>query len=409
MRVGADAVDGRRVNRLMVALFAAMIMGGFFRSSLSVLSKFIIEYFGLSRSQFGLILTCYTLALALGAPLLGVVTDRIGGWRLLVGRSVGVAVGYLGVAFAPSFGSVFVAIAFTGLLLAGGNPGTNQLIARDVAPGRRGTVMGVKQSGGQLGVLVAGLVLPSLALATSWRVSFGVGAAVPLVGLVLLLLLVSPDGPGPGGGRPVATSSHESGAVRRLVLIAVAMGAGVQVVFGFLPLYAQEAVHMSPAAAGGLASLMSVFGIGARIGWGRRSERNRHFSETLLVLALLSMAATIMIAAGQYVGSWLLWPAAACAGASLEAWNAVGNLAVVTSVDLQDSGRASGVLMFGFLAGGSTSPFVFGLVVDHFGNYTWGWGLALATLSVASYASWRWRRLALRGIRREGEGSRVGR
>jgi nitrate/nitrite transporter NarK len=285
-----------------------------------------------------------------------------------------------------------VVVSITALSLGGGNPGTNKLIAHHVATGGRGTVVGVKQSGGQLGVLVAGLMLPAIAVAASWRVSLVAGIVIPIVGLALLLTVVPPDRAGGGkAGVRSREAPFDSGVLWQIGSIGFAMGAGVSAVFGFLPLYAQEEVGMSSAAAGAVVALMAFVGVGARILWGRRSERVGHFSEPFAMLAVLSIGATAAIAAASTIGPAILWIGAAVAGASLEAWNSVGNMAVVTLIDLQHAGKASGLMMLGFLLGGALSPYAFGILVDSSG-YGAAWTLVGVCFSAALIVALRWRR-----------------
>jgi predicted MFS family arabinose efflux permease len=369
-----------------------MMTGGFIRAALPVLSTSIIDEFDLSRSEFGLLLTLFMVALTVGASLMGRVADVVGGRRLLAFRFTIAAAGLFGVMAAPTYLAIAVAVVLTAMALAGGNPGTNKLIATHVVPGRRGTVMGVKQSGAQLGVLVAGTLLPVLAIATSWRTSLLSGVAIAAAGLTVLMAVVPPDA-APRSGEPgtIGWSTYRNVA-GRVALIGLAMGAGVAAVFGFLPLYAQEAAGMSSTSAGALVSVMAAVGVLARIAWGRQSERSRHFGTPFVALALLSIAATAAIAAGEYAGSWLLWLGAAGAGASLEAWNAVGNMAVVALVEMDHTGRASGIVMTGFLAGGAVSPYLFGLAVDATSEYTPAWAMVAALFAVAAALSLRWRR-----------------
>lgn len=389
--LGITAI-AKRNARILGGLSVAMLAGGVVRSTLPVLSKFVVEDLELSRSDFGLLLAGFTLARGVGAPVLGRVTDRIGGRNLLVVRYAGMFAGLAATAIAPGFISMLVALALTGFVTAGANPGTNRLIGYFVAPGQRGSVLGMKQAFGQVGVLLGGAILPSLALAAGWRWSIAGTLIVPILGTIILLWLVRADPPGHTSVRTEPWWSAGSTAVRQLAFAGLAMGAGVSVLFGFLPLYAQEAVGMSPASAGGLAALMAGTGFIGRIAWGLRSDRAEHVSGVLFLLSMLGIGAVALIASGAGVAGWTVWIGAALAGSSLEAWNTVANVAVVLTVSLEDSGRATGVMMTGWIAGAVVSPFVFGAIVDSTGGYTWAWVLVAALFGVSALISWRWRR-----------------
>ena len=70
-----------------------------------------------------------------------------------------------------------------------------------------------------------------------------------------------------------------------------------------------------------------------------------------------------------------------CVG--IGAWNAVAMLAVITTMPKGSAGRASGIVMLGFLGGLSAGSPVAGLIVDRWGTYQPVWFGALL-LSIAS-------------------------
>ncbi len=80
----------------------------------------------------------------------------------------------------------------------------------------------------------------------------------------------------------------------------------------------------------------------------------------------------------------LIWPAAVATGAGINAWNAVGMLAVVSVAPEEAAGRASGVVQFGFLMGLALGAPIFGAVVDATGSYLPGWLGVAVTCLIAS-------------------------
>ena len=65
------------------------------------------------------------------------------------------------------------------------------------------------------------------------------------------------------------------------------------------------------------------------------------------------------------------------------AWNAVANLAVIMNVPSRDAGRASGVIILGFLMGLTIAGPATGAIVDVAGRYEVVWWLSVA-LAAAS-------------------------
>lgn len=81
-----------------------------------------------------------------------------------------------------------------GLALAVGNPVTNKLVALHVLPAARGLVMGIKQSGVQIGAFLAGMLLPALAGVLGWRWALGAAALAAGVSGAAALMAVPPAG-----------------------------------------------------------------------------------------------------------------------------------------------------------------------------------------------------------------------
>ena len=94
------------------------------------------------------------------------------------------------------------------------------------------------------------------------------------------------------------------------------------------------------------------------------------------------MAAGLFFAAVD-VAVWLLWPAVIVIALGSSSWNSVGMLAVMAEAGIAATGRASGVVLFGFLTGLGLGPPVFGAIVDSSGSYDLMWLLSAIT-AVAS-------------------------
>jgi predicted MFS family arabinose efflux permease len=371
-------------------LAAAMAAGTVIVQVIGVLAPFLIADLGLSRSQLGLLVAASAGMGAVASLPAGRVTDALGGRRVLAGTFGVAAVGLAVLSLARSFPWAIGATLLAGLANAACNPSTNKLLAVHLSLGQRGLITGVKQSGVQVGYFLAGALLPTGALVLGWRPAVGLVAAVVAVVMALTYRLIPPDPPSPLPSDAEAGPYRYTPAIRWLAAYGFLMGAGVAGVVSYLPLYAHEALGLSVTAAGGVAAFAGLVGVPARIIWSRQSERVGHFSSPLLLIALLSVVATLAIwgAGGRVL---LLWAGALAAGVSLLAWNAVGMLAVVAEAHTRHTGRASGLVLFGFLAGFMVSPVVFGLSVDLTGSYGPGWaGTALIFVVAAGVArAWR--------------------
>jgi len=338
----------------------------------SVLAAQLIADFEITRAQLGLLVTSTALVGALMSPVLGRVTDRIGGvpatkYVLLIGIAT---LGAL--ALSPTYGALVAAALATGIPNGWSNPATNTLIADNVPPGARGIVTGVKQSGVQIGTFLGGLLVPALAALWNWRVAVLSFLIIPLLGLAGMW------------GRHSESSERSAGqvadapipvGVRWIAVYGFLSGLATSAIFGFLPLFAEEDQLWSSQAAGSLVAVVGFMGIAARILWPRLAERSLGHGRTLRIVAALSAGTALLLAlaAVGVLDSWVLVPAALLLGAGAIAWNAVGMLAVMDLSPIGMVGKGTGTVLLGFLLGLAGGAPLMGFSVDTFGSYEQGW------------------------------------
>ena len=370
-------------------LVLAMAAGTFVAASLGVLATFIIDDFQITRAQLGLVIGAVTVLAAVFSLPAGRVADVIGGKRGLIAVFALSALAIVTLGVAPVYVVLFVGAILGAAGQSGANPATNRLIAEDLPPGEQGVVTGIKQSGVQMGISLGGFLLPSLALAVGWRGAYLLVATVPLAAVAVTWWLVPRDHP------TAATAGERSEAlppfVRWLALYGFLLGLAASVNF-LVPLYAEEELGLDPRLGGlavGVWALVAVFG---RIVWARFAEVRSAFSETLGILAALSILGSFLYLASQSGAAWLLWVGAIVGGASYGSWNAVGMLAVISGAGRAATGRASGIVVFGFLTGLGIGPPIFGAIIDRTGSYTPMWLVAIAASGLALGTVIAWRR-----------------
>ncbi|MBW3619813.1 MAG: MFS transporter [Actinobacteria bacterium] len=375
-------------------LAGAMAAGTLVAPALAVLASFVIGDVGLSRSQLGLVMAAYYGVAAVGSPSVGRLADRFGGRRLLVGTFLLSAAGFLVVAAAPGLLLLLAGAAIGGLGQAAANPSTNKLLSVHVAPGQRGLITGLKQSGVQAGVFVAGMALPTLALAFGWRAAMA-GVGLLFLAAAAVVRAVVPADPAAGPAEPRHRSDRGSlpPAVMWLAAYGGLMGAGAGAVTAYLPLYAEEGLGLSVTVAGAVAGVSGAVGFVSRITWSTVSERGATFSRPLGAIALLATVSAAGLMAAPAVGVWLLWVAAVVHATSGLAWNSVGMLAVMHVAGNRQAGRASGIVLLGFLAGFSIGPPLFGWSVDTTGSYAAGLAVVVLAFAAAGIVMLRWSRV----------------
>ncbi|HEX2369610.1 MAG TPA: MFS transporter [Acidimicrobiia bacterium] len=370
---------GRRFG--MVALLAlAMAAGTFILPAIGVLASSIRQDLGLELWQVGLLVTGSPMVGALLAPPLGRVTDRVGGKASMV-ATLGVGALTLALfAASPTFLILVGATLLTGVSQGWANPATNKVISRHYPPGGRGVVIGIKQSGVQFGSFLAGLALPAAALALGWRGALLVASTIPLLGTVLAAAFVPADPPSPSvpnrGQRPPLP-----GEVRFLAVYGFLLGLTVSATIAYTALFAEDVLGLAPATAGVVVALAGLVGILGRVVWGGVADARGRHTGILGLLGVVGATAGLLMVGAATISPLLIWPAAVATGAGINAWNAVGMLAVVSVVPEEAAGHASGVVQFGFLMGLALGAPIFGAVVDATGSYLPGWlGVAVICL-----------------------------
>jgi NNP family nitrate/nitrite transporter-like MFS transporter len=178
----------READAWWLAGLYSLTFGGFVGLA-SFLTTFFHEQYNLSRVSAGDFTTVVVVAGSLLRPVGGWLSDRIGGYRLLVGLLVAFGCSFAGVAAAPSVG-VASALLFVGMGLLGmGNGAVFQLVPQRFPTGI-GIVTGVVGAAGGLGGFFLPTVLGAVKDVTG-RYDAGLWAiaGVFFVGAIVLLEL----------------------------------------------------------------------------------------------------------------------------------------------------------------------------------------------------------------------------
>jgi MFS transporter, ACS family, hexuronate transporter len=351
-------------------------------SSLGILAPFIKEEFHLSSFQIGFLISALSIGSSLSQMPAGLLTDFTGVRRMLT-----LAIGSIGVllvlfSLAPSYEIALLIILIHGAATGIVGPATSKSVLDWFPSAGRATAMGVKQTGVNFGGIFAGLLLPALAIALSWRRGL---LAVGLVEAVLAFLIYrlakeSPlraDVP-PG---PLAWKKILHMAMRRDMLILGGISfcfMASQFCFStYLILFLTQEMHYSIVRAGQWFAISFLVGAAGRILWSLASDywlagrRKGVLGLIALILFLSSLAlGTISLVP---VVSPLLAVAMLAFGISGIGWNAIYLTLVGESVDMESTGLATGVgYFYGFL-GSLIAPPLFGLVVDTTDAYGYAW------------------------------------
>lgn len=393
--------DSRRnVAALVVFLGSAMALGPMFLFTVSVLAPFIVEEMGLTTTQIGLLPSAFFVAASVGAPSAGGVADRFGPRAAVLGLSALAVFSFLMLSTAHVLVLMLVGALAAGYAHAISNPVTNQLVAARVPAGSRGLAMGFKQAGVPSATVLAGIVLPGLALAWGWRNAALTGAVLAVLVAAATPLLVPAHVAEDTRGRERRRRPERGSPLWTLRLYAFLMGAASGLINTYIVLFATREVGFSVAGAGLAAAAMGAVGIGARILWAHLGDRGFRVPQLLVTIAGTAVITSALLALAPAIGPLAVWVGAAGGGISITSWNALVMLAVINSSTLEAVGVSSGYVLQGFFVGLLVSPVLFGLTVDATGGFLWVWvgqGL-LSAAALAAALSWM---LRVRAARRE--------
>ncbi|MPZ52293.1 MAG: MFS transporter [Acidimicrobiia bacterium] len=381
-RVRSDRrIPSGRALGLVSLLGAAMVTATYQQGALSVLSSFVIEEFTITRGELGIVFTAFSLTGAAVSPFVGGLVDT-GPRKVMLGLFGVGAIGLLIAAGAPSYPILLGGAILGGLGLGAGNPVTNRVIAQRISAARRGLVVGLKQAGPPLGLLVSGLLLPPLAALFGWRIALAVSAILPVLGLIATPYFIPSE-----SGRKRSTESTAQPGTRAVVIWLTVIGLAAAMALGaliaFLPLYAQEAVGQTAATGGILAAFLGLVGVVSRIAWGNVATRFNRPTTALIIITVASIVGVGAIALASAYGPAFVWLGTFGVGISVQAWHSVAWVVIIDRVGIHGLGRASGIMQLGNGVGFASGPPAVGALIDATGSYTPGWVLVGTLLLVA--------------------------
>lgn len=354
------------------------------------LGPFIVADLGISRSGVGLLPAVAFGTATVVSLYAGHLTDLLGGRRAFLTLLTLMSADFALLAAGHTYALLLAALALAGLPQALANPSTNRLIAAHVPPPRRALAIGIKQSGVPMAALLAGLVLPTVAGALSWRAAAALVIPVALATAVLALVALPRD-PAPTEPIRFGLPQPPNAATRWLMAYSLFIGCGLASLSTYLPLYAHQRLAMGESEAGALISAIGVSGIATRILWARFSGRLTDIPASLLGFAAASAACTALIPAATH-GTWLVWAGALGLGGSAAAANAVSMVAVTRGSGYGRTGHASALVSMGFFGGFVVGPITFGLLADRSPGFAGAWAFVGAAFVLALTSAFAGRR-----------------
>ena len=343
----------------------------------------ITQEMGWTRQSFALAIAIQNLSWGLIGIFVGMVADRFGAFRVLVGGAVLYALGLAGMALSPT--QTLFALT-TGVLIGAAQAGTTYaviygVLGRQIAPEKRSWAMGVAAAAGSFGqflmVPVEGLLIANL----GWQTA--------LLALALMVLLIAPLAYGlrEPGFQGTASAQREQSirqalaeAVRTpsfLLLTAGYFVCGFQVVFigVHMPSYLKDQ-GLSPQVASfslALIGLFNVFGTYISGTLGQRMPR-RH----ILAFIYFSRAVVITIFLWVPLSPASVYVFSAVMGALWLSTVPPTNATIAQIFGVQHLSMLGGLVFFSHQIGSFMGVWLGGYLYDRLGSYDIVWLLTIA-------------------------------
>ena len=178
--------DATRFRWLVLAVFVLSSAINYLdRQSLATLAPLVRAEFHLSNTQYGLILTAFSVAYMASAPFAGMLIDGIG-----LNRAISLAVGLwscagIATGFTRGLGGLVGCRTVLGVAEAAGVPASGKAIHQYLRPAERALGNALSQAGLSLGMILAPPIATWLAVRGGWRQAFVVTGALGLAWIPL--------------------------------------------------------------------------------------------------------------------------------------------------------------------------------------------------------------------------------
>jgi ACS family hexuronate transporter-like MFS transporter len=168
-------------------LFFATTINYMDRQVLGILAPVLQRDIGWSETQYGDIVSWFSLAYGFGFLAMGRLLDRIGVRRGFAISIVAWSLAAMAHALARTAGGFAVARAFLGLGESGNFPGSIKAIAEWFPKKERALATGIFNAGSNVGAILAPLTVPFIALKWGWQAAFITVGALGFIWLIFWL------------------------------------------------------------------------------------------------------------------------------------------------------------------------------------------------------------------------------
>ena len=331
---------------------------------------------GVDPGQVGIYASLVFLGAMFGSMVSGTLLRRHGAIRVC---QVGLMLAAVAAALIAS-GWLWLIVATAALIGCGYGPATpaaSHILARETPARWRGLVFSLKQSGVPLGGMLAGAVLPALALMFGWQ------ATILLVSATVLAVVtaVQPIRARYDRDRDPSAPIELKGLVasllmvlrrvdlRRLAGVCMIFSAVQMSLFAVLVVYMVEVAGLDLIAAGLVYAVMQISGVVARPVWGWVSDRVLSGAFTMAGIGLAASAFFVLLI--LVTPDWPFWSLVAIAGLlgfTSSGWNGIALAEIARLAPDQVAIATSGTVVF-IYGGVALGPSTFSLLAILLGGF----------------------------------------
>jgi ACS family D-galactonate transporter-like MFS transporter len=341
---------------------------------------------GLTYAAAGTIQTAYFWTYALAQIPVGMVADRWGSRRVMIGCMALLAVGAVAFAASRTYAESIAARCLVGFGAAAVWVPGMRLIAEWFPVAERGRATGLMSGGGGVGGTLGLILIPWLAAMWGWRVAYGALALPALLTLLFIVLALPRD------ARAAATTARRSGSLGRVLAHRGMWPLNLSVTFSyggyfsfvtFLPAFLVKRLALSDTQAGVITGLITA---GTILSWplaGALSDRVGRRKPIYIASQCASVLVCFSFALGE---SWM--GAASASMAAVVAGILIGGLilpfVMVSEMFPRDlAATAAGVANSACFVGAMILPIALGRVLDVTGSFAAAFVVAGAVQMVA--------------------------
>jgi MFS family permease len=366
---------GRRFRRIVTAVTAWHIAASVCYYAVYAGTPLFRDAFALSGLEVGVVIAALTVGYALSLLPFGLATDRYGERVTLTTGLLGLALGTVAVAVAPTYPLLLAAAALLGSMYGSATPGTNKAIFDRIDPGLQHRAIGIKQVGPTAGSAVGTLLVTGLAGRYFRQAGFLVAAGI---GLVVAVAFASTyrGATRDAGAYPDFRGLFSNRAYAVLLASGVCLGAAFYTTTGYTVLFVEESIGGSVAVGGLVLAGLQIAGSAGKVVAGVLADvlPGAPRTRTSAILAVQAAAGSALFLALPRAGTPLA-AGAVFVGLGVSALGASGLYYSCLSTLVADErlGAASAAGQLAVTVSGLFAPPTFGYLVDAVGYWA-GWG-----------------------------------